>query len=85
MPYFYPYISIYRGPKKGEELKKYLISHMKSMDEVAENNKTLSMELNNLLTNFNLQQAESNREINHLTALLKVLQKTVEESQVSEI
>ena len=82
MPYLYPYISIYRGPKKGEELRKYLISHMKGMDEVALNNKNLSAEFQATLQSFNKSQSEKIRQVEHLRGLINVLQQIEEESQV---
>lgn len=84
MPYLYPYIAIYRGPKKGDEMKKYLISHMKGMDEVVIKEENLSLEFRQTLNMFDQQQTEANRQINHLTELIHTLHKTIEERQVTE-
>lgn len=32
----YPYFAIYRGPKKTEELKKYIYSHAQALTEIGE-------------------------------------------------
>ena len=37
----YPYFAIYRGPKKAEELRKYIYSHAQALNNIGEKNKEI--------------------------------------------
>ena len=37
----YPYFAIYRGPKKAEELRKYIYSHAQALDNIAVENRKI--------------------------------------------
>ena len=38
----YPYFAIYRGPKKAEELRKYIYSHAQALNNIGEKNKEIN-------------------------------------------
>lgn len=78
MLYLYPYIAIYRGPKKGEELRKYLISHMKNMDVVSAKLEKSNSQFQEVVKIANQSHADMVQQIKQLKAKVKFLQQIKE-------
>ena len=79
MLYLYPYIAIYRGPKKGEELRKYLISHMKNMDIVSEKIEKINPLFKQAINSINQNQSAVTQQVQYLRNQVKFLQQVKEQ------
>lgn len=79
MLYLYPYIAIYRGPKKGEELRKYLISHMKNMDIISEKIEKTDPLFKKAINSINQNQSTITQQVQCLRNQVKFLQQVKEQ------
>ena len=75
MQQLYPYFAIYRGPRKSEELLKYIYSHAQALAEIQDINERLKKEVGDMVINTskNIEEASriANNIVSHIDTFLK--------------